>query len=305
MVLQRCCEQHRRHAAMSWLLEAASAAVLDESTQPQRPQEARMMHLTSGRDGDFGRAAQPPPQPEGHSHPGVTCDVCGTCPVVGVRHKCASCPDFDSCSACLASGQLEASLGAFGCRHAVMLSVRNPDLGLCRAEGATPGITVVNDERAQTLTVRCHYIRLAEEAQPDSGGAAMAQEQDEEVEEYECENECGFRHELEAVVESHETSCTFVAAGPRRCGNCQKTGHDRRSCPGLAKERERKRLAKEKRQRRQKGRHRRNIAGHAVAKMMNPLNGRANFETLELGDDQSMRGPAAEAEQGEQHEQDA
>ena len=33
-----------------------------------------------------------------HAH--VTCDECGTSPIVGIRYKCVVCPDFDVCEKC-------------------------------------------------------------------------------------------------------------------------------------------------------------------------------------------------------------
>lgn len=33
-------------------------------------------------------------------HPGVRCDGCSAVPLVGLRYKCAACPDFDLCHAC-------------------------------------------------------------------------------------------------------------------------------------------------------------------------------------------------------------
>lgn len=89
------------------------------------------------------------------AHPSVICDVCATVPIVGVRHKCASCPDWDCCSTCLASGRMEASLTAFGCRHEVMLSVRNPAKALL----AEPPISATDD--GATITVTAGYAAVA------------------------------------------------------------------------------------------------------------------------------------------------
>ena len=39
----------------------------------------------------------------GQQHPGVICDECGADPIVGTRHKCVQCEDYDLCSPCLAA----------------------------------------------------------------------------------------------------------------------------------------------------------------------------------------------------------
>ena len=33
-------------------------------------------------------------------HHGVTCDGCGMYPILGLRFKCSTCPDFDFCENC-------------------------------------------------------------------------------------------------------------------------------------------------------------------------------------------------------------
>jgi hypothetical protein len=51
-------------------------------------------------------------------HYGVTCDSCGQSPIVGRRHKCSACPDFDLCERCKAqndssNGQIHDSSHTF------------------------------------------------------------------------------------------------------------------------------------------------------------------------------------------------
>jgi len=45
---------------------------------------------------------QQPPQ-EGQVHYRVRCDGCGTGPILGIRYKCAVCPNFDFCEKCKAT----------------------------------------------------------------------------------------------------------------------------------------------------------------------------------------------------------
>lgn len=66
-------------------------------------------------------SAEPPSPPISHTHAGsnipqsrsdpvvhagIVCDGC-SCQVIGVRHKCLDCPDFDLCDSCVASGGKE------------------------------------------------------------------------------------------------------------------------------------------------------------------------------------------------------
>jgi len=60
---------------------------------------------------------------EQQKHVGVSCGVCGVSPIVGVRYRCAVCPQFDCCSVCLSdSNALEhdRSHPLFKLRHPVL-----------------------------------------------------------------------------------------------------------------------------------------------------------------------------------------
>lgn len=47
-------------------------------------------------------------------HPGVACDACGQCPILGDRYKSEALPDYDLCSGCHSSmGGSEAAAGPF------------------------------------------------------------------------------------------------------------------------------------------------------------------------------------------------
>ncbi|TBU56612.1 hypothetical protein BD310DRAFT_823290 [Dichomitus squalens] len=44
--------------------------------------------------------------PQGVCHNAVVCDMCGQSPLVGVRHRCLDCNDFDLCGGCVSNPQL-------------------------------------------------------------------------------------------------------------------------------------------------------------------------------------------------------
>ncbi|KAI1792171.1 hypothetical protein LXA43DRAFT_1093983 [Ganoderma leucocontextum] len=45
-------------------------------------------------------------QPQGVRHESVVCDTCRTSPLVGVRHHCLDCRDYDMCTECISNPQL-------------------------------------------------------------------------------------------------------------------------------------------------------------------------------------------------------
>lgn len=54
-------------------------------------------------------------------HHGVTCDCCGTSPILGVRHKSYQTPNYDACTACIAAGK--------AAPHAPFRTLGQPGLG--------------------------------------------------------------------------------------------------------------------------------------------------------------------------------
>ena len=48
--------------------------------------------------------AEMPKNVEERVHQNITCDGCSTSPIVGIRYKCAECPNFDLCSKCEENG---------------------------------------------------------------------------------------------------------------------------------------------------------------------------------------------------------
>lgn len=59
------------------------------------PRQSRACPVTANVSPDHA------PSPVTHNH--VTCDGCEMSPIVGVRHKCLDCADFDFCDACMVS----------------------------------------------------------------------------------------------------------------------------------------------------------------------------------------------------------
>ncbi|KII93412.1 hypothetical protein PLICRDRAFT_26637 [Plicaturopsis crispa FD-325 SS-3] len=70
-----------------------------------------------------------PPLPS-DVHTGIRCDACNACPIKGIRYKCACCPDYDLCSACVAQGQRQAHnmhhYGVNGAHHFVEIEKPQP-----------------------------------------------------------------------------------------------------------------------------------------------------------------------------------
>lgn len=62
-------------------------------------------------------------------HYNVICDGCNVSPIVGPRFKCTTCPDFDLCSVCEASGNKQCD------KDHVMMKIRVPRTGQGRYGG--------------------------------------------------------------------------------------------------------------------------------------------------------------------------
>lgn len=81
--------------------------------------KVKMMHSTSGRPDSSpvrmlhqtsGRPVSAESQHD-QCHRNVRCDGCDVSPVIGVRYKCAVCPDFDVCSRCVERLEESSRLG--------------------------------------------------------------------------------------------------------------------------------------------------------------------------------------------------
>ena len=46
------------------------------------------------------RIAEDQARKDGYIHRGIECNSCGTCPIQGIRYRCANCQDFDLCESC-------------------------------------------------------------------------------------------------------------------------------------------------------------------------------------------------------------
>lgn len=80
-------------------------------------------------------AASAAPAADGKEvHTRISCDGCGVKPIVGVRYKCQTCPNFDLCEKCEASGSHPST-------HA-LLKIRVSQFGGARAAPATAGPAV-------------------------------------------------------------------------------------------------------------------------------------------------------------------
>jgi hypothetical protein len=86
-----------------------------------------MAEFTSGRDGfdNLTRNDRRTPEtPPAAVHRSITCDACRMCPVVGVRYKCSTCPDYDLCADCIATN--ESSNGRYHPADHIFLRIARP-----------------------------------------------------------------------------------------------------------------------------------------------------------------------------------
>ena len=54
----------------------------------------------------------------------VTCDICQSCPILGIRYVCMTCPDIDLCGSC--RGKYDGSVFPKGCCGHDFMSVPGP-----------------------------------------------------------------------------------------------------------------------------------------------------------------------------------
>ena len=70
-------------------------------------QASFMMHPSSGRDTLNNNPFLPAAAAHATRHSLVSCDHCGVDPIIGVRYKCSTCPDYDLCSSCMDAHDME------------------------------------------------------------------------------------------------------------------------------------------------------------------------------------------------------
>lgn len=82
-------------AEPSFMMNATSGRTSFECAKPAPPPPApRMLHVSSGRNGFEPVKIT--------MHTGIFCDGClGNGPLMGVRYRCSTCPDYDLCAACM------------------------------------------------------------------------------------------------------------------------------------------------------------------------------------------------------------
>lgn len=97
-------------------MSSAGARANHSSSHPFFPVESPgdLSRYIHARDEHFTSIAPPvvpvvrPPTPPVHRN--IVCDGCDA-EIVGMRHKCLQCPDFDLCSKCMATPNIRASHG--------------------------------------------------------------------------------------------------------------------------------------------------------------------------------------------------
>ncbi|GLB35809.1 hypothetical protein LshimejAT787_0300970 [Lyophyllum shimeji] len=77
-------------------------ATQTSSSMPRAPS----VHMSSPAVPQVSASRPPTPPPPQAIHRGIICDACDST-IVGVRHKCLDCPDYDLCTPCITSGSSE------------------------------------------------------------------------------------------------------------------------------------------------------------------------------------------------------
>ncbi|KAH9047560.1 hypothetical protein EDB84DRAFT_1460952 [Lactarius hengduanensis] len=98
-----CCDVERSKQEVLGLMRVFKADVEREDSKPARPSspiESEHAKANCGQPTEAEHFAEHSSPPSPVIHLNIICDLCKEM-IIGVRHKCLDCPDFDLCSSCL------------------------------------------------------------------------------------------------------------------------------------------------------------------------------------------------------------